>query len=98
VGTFLILLGVAAFAGTAGTLVYLRFRRADAKLERWASDHGYVILSRERRALRRGPFSLSDDEADVYRVVVRESSGRERTGHVRTGALGSDAVDVRWDN
>ena len=96
--TLLILLGITAFAGIAGTLLFLRSRRADGMLDDWAIRNGYVIVSREHRVLRRGPFALSDDDSDVYRVVVREVSGRQRTGYIRARALWSDTVDVRWDN
>ena len=80
-----------------------RFSRGVSIMEEWAGRHGYTILDRQRRYLRRGPFFWWTSRGQVvFRVAIRDRDGRLRQGWVRVGGfflgLFSDQVEVRWDD
>jgi len=82
--------------------IWWHFSRSASLLERWAEEHGYRILDREYRTLRRGPFFWTTSKGQtVYRVTVEDKAGYARTGWVRCGGwwlgLLSDHVEARWD-
>jgi hypothetical protein len=65
-------------------------------------QHGYTVLRRERRSVRRGPFFWTTSKNQfVYFVVVEDASGQQRRGWARCGGwwLGmiSSQVDVIWE-
>ena len=99
---------VIAAAGSVLAIVVLvlawvsRVRYGRRALNDWARTHKYEILSRERRPFLRGPFGIGLGEgAIVFRVIVRDSEGRVRAGHVRFGSvwlgLLSDKIETVWD-
>jgi hypothetical protein len=93
---------VAAVILAVGGIVW-RVRRSSGILQKWAAAGGYELLQIERRFLRRGGFWWRTSEyQDVFRVLVRDSAGRERAGFVRVGGwflgLWSDDASVQWDD
>ena len=79
------------------------FHRSDKLLDDWMAERGYEILSKERRWLRKGPFFWWTSKSQaVFRVTVRDSNGKARSGFVRVGGffLGmfSSNVEVTWDD
>jgi hypothetical protein len=98
--------GFGCFAAFLAPVIFLwiwHFRRSNSLLEQWAAKGGYRILSREHRALRKGPFLWNSTRGQaVYYVVVVDSDGDTRSGWVRCGGywLGmlSDHTEVRWDD
>jgi hypothetical protein len=81
----------------------LQRTQSSNRLDQWADEHGYELLSVERRSTFRGGFSWTTSEGqEVFRVTVRDQNGEERSGYVRVGGhlLGqlSDRIDVKWDS
>jgi hypothetical protein len=76
-------------------------RRSRESVEKWASANRYTIDEIERRYFRAGPFWWRGRGHEVFHVVVRDPSGVQQSGYVRTGGwlLGqfSDEVAVKWD-
>ena len=64
-----------------------------AMLRRWAAARGYTLIRvTRRRVFAKGPFTAkwpfifrSSGHLPVYRVAVRDTDGRVRTGWVRCG-------------
>ncbi len=100
IGVVVIVVLVAALA--IGGMVW-HIRRSEEILRRWAAGSGYEILQSERRWFFRGPFWWRTSEhMEVFRVLVRDGTGRQRSGFVRVGGwfwgLWSDAAKVEWDD
>ena len=74
--------------------------RLKSVIDRWARRNGYEIIKAARRDLLTGPYSGAYYQL-VYRVTVREPSGRVRHGWVHCGwwwsGLWSSACEVEWD-
>ena len=99
------ILVVAIFAFLAVAVLSLRwfYSRSAQILDHWATDNRFVIVSRERRVFRRGPYAWTTGKGqDVYRITVEDMDGRTRSGYVRCGSLWSgllsDKVVVTWDS
>ena len=78
------------------------YGRSKSILDHWAEENGFVIVAKERRFFRRGPFLWTTSQGqDVYRLTVDCRDGCQRSAWVRCGGffkgLFSDNVDVRWD-
>ena len=76
--------------------------RAERMLERWCRHTGFDLLSRRNCWLWKGPYFTAFLNGQwVYRVQIRNRSGRVKSGYVRCGShlLGvlAEEVDVRWD-
>jgi hypothetical protein len=79
-----------------------RMRRAHTAV-RAALDHdGYAVVRLERRFFRLGPlFSTTTRGQIVYRVIVRDDGGRQRTGWARWGRTWlpkPDTLELQWDD
>ena len=65
-----------------------------------ARDH-YDIVRMQFRWFSQGPFFWTTMRAEVvYRLLVRDQAGRERTGWARWGRrwpFAPDALELRWD-
>jgi hypothetical protein len=76
--------------------------RADRILKQWAQETGIEIVSAEKRYLRLGPFFVSTRGQFVFRIVVKDQAGMQRTGWLRVGGLitgvFSDRAEVKWDS
>ena len=67
------------------------FKRSHVVLEQWADEHGFTIISAERRWFRRGPFWWRTSKAqDVYFVTVKTDKGITQRGFVRCGSYWSE--------
>lgn len=78
-----------------------RMSIAQDRVDQWAQQNGYEIISRQRRTMFRGPFWLTTSKSqEVYEITVRDRDGNQREGYVRVGGmfLGmmSDNLEVRW--
>lgn len=80
----------------------LRLRRARAAVREAIRAGGDELVQMKQRWLRQGPFFWTTTRSQVvYRVVVRDSAGRQRTGWARWGRtwfLEPDTrLEFRWD-
>jgi hypothetical protein len=76
------------------------WRRCLRLLEAWAARGGYVVVSK-RYSFWGGPFWWRKTRnARVFHVLVRDSNGRTRSGHVccRPYLTLASPVDVIWDD
>jgi len=76
--------------------------RGSKLLADWARSNGYEILRKQRRFLRKGPFSFPRAWGlPVFRVTLQDGQGRTRRAWVRCGSwwtgLLSSKVTVEWD-
>src|SRR5262245_40079728 len=95
---FVILLLV---VGVILTLVS-HFSRSSSLLRSWADQHGLRIIRKEYRTFLRGPFFWTSSKGQtVYRVIVEDKLGNQRSGWVRCGSwwfgLLSSHVEARGD-
>lgn len=79
------------------------FSRANEIRARWAAQHGFEILSATYCWFWRGPFWWrSTDGQFVFRIVVRDRDGRQRSGWLRCGSwflgLLSREATVVWED
>jgi hypothetical protein len=98
VGTYVLLFG--------GVLLIIWMARDSAgarmALKQWAETNHLVLVESKPRLLRVGPYLFRPRVSwhRFYRIVVRDGSGRERSGFVRVcpkGILSKGWVDVIWD-
>jgi len=95
-------LGVFAVLGLAVAMMVWHFRRSRNIAQQWAQDNGFELLSAERRFAFRGPFWWRTSKGqEVFRITVRDTGGRVRSGYLRVGGwvvgLLSDQADIKWD-
>ena len=99
IGKFVVI--VVALVACGGFL-YTYISRAEQLVKKWAAENGYRLLLAEHRVFRKGPFMWSGRTQAVYRVVIRDEWGDNRTGWVRFGdwwrGVFADGVEVRWDD
>jgi hypothetical protein len=94
--------GVVVVAGLAAGAAFLLWAErcwALRRLDAWATREGLVILERDRRRFRRGPFDPMAQYI-VFRIRARLAAGTERRGWVRLGGrfnVWSDDAEARWD-
>jgi hypothetical protein len=79
-----------------------RVRRAHREV-RAALDHGgYAVVGMEQRLFRLGPLFWTTTRGQiVYRLIVRDEGGRQRTGWARWGRTWltkPDTLELRWDD
>ena len=87
--------------GTGG-LITAQITRSQQLLTKWATENGYQVLQAQVRPLfNKGPFFWSSKAQVVYRIVVQDEQGYERSGWLQLGSpfIGvlSDRANVRWD-
>ncbi len=78
--------------------------RAKSIVQKWAAEHGYVVLQFES-PFHTGAFrwwTISRGQV-VYCVTIRDGAGCERKAWVRCGSysgsvLFSDEIEVRWQD
>ncbi len=79
----------------------VRVRRARAAIRAAVEVTGSRIVRMQYRALRLGPLFWTTTRGHVvYRLVVREPDGGQRTGWARWGRrwlLEPDTLEMRWD-
>src|SRR5579862_8208417 len=74
--------------------------RAKSIVEKWAAEHGYVVLQFES-PFHSGAFSSCSRSQVVYCVTIRDPANRERKAWVRCGSclgLSSDEIEVKWQD
>jgi hypothetical protein len=81
---------VVAIAGTFIIAIaawgVVRLRRGRAAIQAAMELEGYEVLRMERRIMRQGPFWLTTTPSQiVFRVLVLEPNGRQRTVWARWG-------------
>jgi len=79
-----------------------QFRRARREIRDAIEQGGSTPIQMRYRHLRLGPFSLWDTSRSqhVYRVVVREATGRERIVWARWGRRwywNQDTLELKWE-
>ena len=79
----------------------VRLRRGRAAIQAVLEREGYEVLQMERRIVRQGPFWWTTTPAQiVFRVLVLEPNGRQRTVWARWGRRWlpePDTLELRWD-
>jgi hypothetical protein len=83
-------------------LVWWQHSRANEIVRQWAQRSGVELLSAQKRYLRTGPFLLYARGQFVYRVVVRDHDGADRSGWLRVGGwlagVLSHKAEIVWDS
>lgn len=79
-----------------------QFRRARREIRHAIEQAGSTPIQMRYRHLRLGPFSLWDTSRSqhVYRIVVREATGRERIVWARWGRRwfwNQDTLELKWE-
>jgi hypothetical protein len=82
--TTVLILAAVAIIMVAYYAVYIS--RSRAMVRKWAKDNNYTLLKKEHRIFRKGPYFISGRNQAVYRVVVRDATGRKQKGWVRCGS------------
>jgi hypothetical protein len=97
---FFAVLAIAAFIAWS----WLFHARAKAIVQKWAAEHGYVVLQFES-PFHTGAFRwwTTSRGQVVYCVTIRDGAGCERKAWVRCGSyrgsvLFSDEIEVRWQD
>ena len=98
----IIAIGLSVFLGVSLCLILWQARRSSKMISGWAAEHGYTVIEKKQPLVNLGPFRWENPHGRTfYRVVVRDSEGREHGGWVCCGAewlgLFSNRVEVRWD-
>lgn len=83
-----VLFGVACIAVAISLLVFTMSGN-HAKIESWAEENDYVVVSIDETFFDYGPFWVKHDGQHIYRVVLCRGS-KERTSYFRTGIFGMD--------
>jgi len=86
----------------AGGFITAQITRSQQLLQKWAAENGYQVLQAQLRPFfSKGPFFWSSKSQVVYRIVVQDEQGYERSGWLQLGSylIGvlSDRANVRWD-
>ena len=95
----IIIFAVALFwVAMSSTWHWLRSR---SLMEKWAKANGYKLMKMKLNWFKISPF-LTSTHQEVFRIRVRDHSGRERTGWAKCGGfflgLLVDTVEVEWDS
>jgi len=83
-------------------MIWWHHARSRELLNQWARRNRLSLVNAQRRLLFRGPYTLWSGKGQaVFRVTVRDGTGRTRSGYVRVGGwflgLLSDQIDAWWD-
>ena len=100
---FQLIIGLLPVALGVAALVWWQHVRADEILRQWANAAGVQIVSAQKRYFRTGPFFLMHGRGQfVYRIVVRDLAGAERTGWIRVGGWWVGVLSAKtaaiWDS
>jgi hypothetical protein len=90
-------------AAVVAVLVWCQHSRVEKIVQQWAKTAGLELVSAQKRYWRTGPFSLRQFRGQfVFRIVVRDHAGAERTGWILVGGpvagVLSDKVEAIWDS
>jgi len=80
--------------------LYFQFVKSKAILKNWALDNGTMIIKKELRFIRVGPFFYHKDRA-VYRIHVRGPDGELKKAWALIGSLlflNPNKIEVIWDS
>lgn len=96
----LVLIMVLAIACAVSLYVLDRVRRREV-LFRWASDNGFRLVKFSQPLVEATPFPMAWSKSiHVFKIVVADANGSERTGFVRLGdvwrGLSSSRAEVCW--
>jgi hypothetical protein len=86
-----------------GVIVVVRWQyaQADKIVNRWAQANGFELVSAQMCGLQTGPFVVYARGQFVFRIVVIDRSGRQRSGWILVGSwhsgVLSDETKVKWD-
>lgn len=93
---------VLPLALVVAALTWWQHSRANEIVRQWAQSTGVELVSAQKRYLRTGPFLLYARGQFVFRVVVREHGGGERSGWLRVGGwlagVLSNKAEIVWDS
>ena len=75
--------------------------RSEEILSRWVHDNGYTMVNFQAKVFDRGPFPWASKYQSIFRVVIEDSEGTQRSGWVKCGSnwggIFSDQAEVKWD-
>ncbi|WP_052573963.1 hypothetical protein [Haloferula sp. BvORR071] len=79
-----------------------REKRGSELVYGWARENGYRLMRADRCLFSKGPFFWGTSKSQiVFRVVVQDTDGMQRSGWVRCGSwlggLLSNKTEARWD-
>lgn len=84
--------------------VVVRWQYAEANkiVNRWAQRNGFELVSAQIRYWQTGPFIFYANGQLVFRIVIRDQTGMQRSGWVLVGSWHSGVLSnhtkVRWDS
>jgi len=98
----IIAIGFLLLFGLALCGIFWEAHRSGRMISHWANAHSYEIIEKKQPLVNLGPFRWENPHGRTfYRVVVRDSEGREHGGWVCCGiewlGLLASRVEVRWD-
>jgi len=80
-------------------LVSLHVLRVGTPVERWARANGFKLVSEHREMLASVRImGIPRQMMQVYRIVVRDSEGRTRSGRLEWTGNALDPMHVTWDS
>src|SRR5438045_1196894 len=100
---FPMLLFIFALSGIGSLAAWgiIRLVRARVSIRQSLDHDGYTVLKMQRRIVRQRPFVWTTTSAQVvYRVLVRDRAGHDRTVWARWGRTWlprSDQLELRWE-
>ena len=95
-----IVAGVVLLAACAvAVLLCLHVIRVGTPVERWARANGFTLVSEHREASASVRImGIPRQMMQVYRIVVRDSEGRKRSGRLEWTGEPLDPMHVTWDS
>ena len=101
-GSPMLMWTVAALAiGAPVVCGIFRLRRSRAIVRQSLERDGYTVVRIQRRVIRQGPFLWTTSRAQtVYRVLVQDRGGHDRTVWARLGRSWlprPDQLEFRWE-
>ena len=79
---------------TAASLTWHWFR-SKFLLDKWAKEHGFELLKMNYPLLGAGPFWWASKRQEVYRIRVRDRSGREHSGWANAADFGVVSSSIK---
>jgi hypothetical protein len=100
--TVLVIVFVGLVVGAILVWGLRRIHHARAAVRGALEQAGYQVVRMQRRTLRQGPFwKTTTNSQVVFRVLVRETAGRQRTVWVRWGRRWlpePDEIEMLWED
>ena len=76
-------------------------KKAEKRIEYWASKYGYTIKKIDQRVLLKGPFSWSTKRTQlVFFVILLNDEGNQQTAFIRCSYYSANLeedFDIKWN-